>query len=131
MIADTSAILAVIKAEPGWDDIDRLLSQSRAPRMSAGTHLELGIVIDRVGDPSLSRRLDHLLDHWGVIVDPVTPAQARIARAAYRDFGRGSGHRAGLNFGDAFSYALASDTGEPLLFVGDDFTHTDLFLAQR
>jgi ribonuclease VapC len=56
----------------------------------------------------------------------VTREQARIAREAYRDFGKGSGHKAGLNFGDCFAYALAKSAGEPLLFKGDDFVHTDV-----
>jgi ribonuclease VapC len=59
-------------------------------------------------------------------VVPVSVEQARIARAAYRDFGRGSGHPAGLNFGDCFAYALAIDRDETLLFKGDDFSHTDV-----
>jgi len=59
-------------------------------------------------------------------IEPVTEAQARIAREAYRDLGKASGHPAQLNFGDCFAYALARITGEPLLFKGDDFTHTDL-----
>jgi len=60
---------------------------------------------------------------------PVTEAQARIAREAYRDFGRGSGHPARLNFGDCFAYALAKAMNEPLLFKGDDFTRTDITSA--
>jgi ribonuclease VapC len=56
----------------------------------------------------------------------VTEEHARIGRAAYRDFGRGSRHPARLNYGDCFSYALAKTTGEPLLFKGNDFNHTDL-----
>jgi ribonuclease VapC len=61
-----------------------------------------------------------------VSIEPVTAEQARIAREAYRDFGKGSGHPAQLNFGDVFSYALAKDTGEKLLFKGNDFIHTDV-----
>jgi ribonuclease VapC len=60
------------------------------------------------------------------VIEPVTEAQARIAREAYRDFGRASGHPAKLNFGDCFAYALSKVTGESLLFKGEDFTHTDI-----
>ena len=60
------------------------------------------------------------------VIEPVTASQARIAREAYRDFGMGSGHPAGLNFGDCFAYALARELDEPLLFKGDDFGHTDI-----
>ena len=98
--------------------------------MSAASYLELGIVIDRVGDPVLSRRLDDVLETLNITIAEVSAAQARLARAAYRDYGRGSGHRAGLNFGDCFSYALAADAKEPLLFKGDDFGHTDVCPAR-
>ena len=64
-----------------------------------------------------------------IVVEPVTREQAEIARAAYRDFGEGSGHPAGLNFGDCFAYALAKSTREPLLFKRDDFSHTDVAIA--
>jgi ribonuclease VapC len=77
-----------------------------------------------------SRRFDDLLGTAQVIVEPVTQDQARLAREAYRDFGKGSGHPARLDLGDCFAYALAKATGEPILFKGDDFTHTDLALAK-
>lgn len=94
--------------------------------MSAATLLELSVVVDAKRDPVRSGRLDELLRSSDVETMDVTAEQAHIARAAYRDFGRGSGHPARLNFGDCFSYALAKVTGEPLLFKGDDFGHTDL-----
>jgi uncharacterized protein with PIN domain len=72
---------------------------------------------------------DELVDAAELKVEPVTFDQARIARDAYRDFGKGSGHKAGLNFGDCFAYALAKATGEALLFKGDDFGHTDVSVA--
>ena len=83
----------------------------------------------RGGRIIVSRRADQLLDAAGAVIEPVTRAQAWIARAAYRDFGKGSGHPAGLDFGDCFAYALAKDLGEPLLFKGDDFGHTDVEVA--
>ena len=82
--------------------------------------------MDGKRNPSLSRRLDEFLAEAGVVVEPVTPAQARIAREAYRDFGRGSARPARLDFGDCFAYALAKDKAEPLLFRGDGFGHTDV-----
>jgi ribonuclease VapC len=94
--------------------------------MSAATYLELSIVIDGRKDPALSREVDDFLDRLSVEIEPVTPEQARIARDAYRDYGRGSGHAANLNFGDCFSYALARAMREPILFKGEDFIHTDL-----
>lgn len=65
-----------------------------------------------------------------IAIEPVTEAQARIARQAYRDFGKASGHPAKLNFGDCFAYALAKATGEPLLFKGQDFSQTDVKVAR-
>lgn len=129
MIVDTSAVVAVLQAESGWEALDSRLAEDDSPRMSAGTYQELAIVVDRLADPALGRQLDRLLEAWGVVIEPVTAELARLARAAYRDFGRGSGRRAQLNVGDCFAYALASRSGEPLLFVGDDFSATDLSSA--
>lgn len=72
------------------------------------------------------RRFDQFLTEADIRVEPVTAGQARIARDAYRDYGKGSGHKAGLDFGDCLAYALAKETGEPLLFKGDGFIHTDI-----
>jgi ribonuclease VapC len=83
-------------------------------------------VIDGARDALSSRQFDDLLRRADVEIVPVTADQAKIARAAFRDFGRGSGHAAGLNYGDCFVYALAKDLDEPLLFKGDDFIHTDV-----
>ena len=74
----------------------------------------------------IGAKLDELIDMLGMVIEPVTVEQAKIARQAYRDYGRGSGHAANLNFGDCFSYALARAKREPILFKGDDFGHTDL-----
>lgn len=129
MIVDTSAIVAVLRSEPDSDRYLQAFSQTRGLRISAGTYLETAIVIDANRDPVLSGRLDDLLAVAGITVEPVTQRQADIARRAYRDFGRGSGHAAGLNLGDCFAYALARDSREPLLFKGDDFTETDVLSA--
>ena len=126
MIIDTSAVIAVITGEPDREPLLALLTSADQLRMSAATYLETGVVIDARRDPFSSRRLDTLLAELGVEISDVTAEQARIARAAYRDFGKGSGHPARLNFGDCFSYALAQVTDEPLLFVGNDFAHTDV-----
>jgi ribonuclease VapC len=129
LIVDTSAVVAILRGETDADAYLVALSPARAPRMSAAIYLETCIVVDANRDPVLSRRLDDLLRVARVKVEPVTQEQVDIARIAYRDFGKGSGHPAGLNFGDCFSYALARATGEPLLFKGDDFSHTDITSA--
>ena len=89
----------------------------------------MSAVIDRIGDPVLSRRLDELLALLHVELAPFDTIQAAAARAAYADFGKGSSHPAALNVGDCLTYGLAKATGQPLLFVGDDFAHTDLHPA--
>ncbi|PWJ26873.1 ribonuclease VapC [Branchiibius hedensis] len=129
MIVDTSALVAVLKAEAGWERIVATVEAAPSLLMSAATYVELGIVVDRRGGSAGTRRADNLLRSWRVEVTDVTVRQANIARAAYRDFGKGTGHPAQLNFGDCFAYALAVERDEPLLFVGDDFSHTDVRVA--
>lgn len=131
MIVDTSALVAIIVGEPERTPFLEAILDDPAPKASAGTLLELGIVIDRLADPVATRRVDDLVSTLGIEVVPVTAEHVTLGRAAYRDFGRGSGHRARLNVGDCFAYALARETGEPLLFKGDDFTHTGVAAAVR
>lgn len=127
MIVDTSAIIAILKDEPEAGQFLTILAQGAdSLEMSAASYLEAGIVVDRNGNASLSRSLDDLLEAFAVSIAPVTETQAKLARAAYRTFGKGTGHSAGLNFGDCFSYALARERDQPLLFKGDDFAQTDV-----
>jgi ribonuclease VapC len=123
---DTSAVIAILRDEPGAERVAHALFDASSAKISAATLVELYAVADSRTDPALSRRLDRLLAAARIETVPFTADQASLARAAYRDFGRGSGHRAHLNLGDCFAYALAAATGEPLLFVGNDFTATDL-----
>jgi ribonuclease VapC len=129
VIVDTSAIIAILRAEPEASACADAIESAGVRRLSAASYVEVGAVIDRAGDAIASRRVDELLAVTGIEIEAVTAGQARIAREAYRDFGKGSGHPASLNFGDCFSYALAKATGEPLLFKGDDFQHTDVASA--
>ncbi|KAA8957944.1 type II toxin-antitoxin system VapC family toxin [Mycobacterium sp.] len=129
MIVDTSAIVAIVLGEAHSDDLAEILLDARAPKMSAATAVEVGAVVIRRLRPEDQRRVERLLDVWEIELVPFDAAQADIARRAYRDFGRGSGHPAALNLGDCFSYALAALTGEPLLYAGDDFAHTDVSAA--
>jgi ribonuclease VapC len=125
MIVDSSAVVAIVADEPEATEL-RLALTSGANRMSAATVLESSIVLDRRRKVQFARLLDDLIDVYRIEVVPFTGEQAAIARRAYRDYGKGSGHPAQLNFGDCFAYALAADTGEPLLYKGDDFVHTDI-----
>ena len=131
MIIDTSVLVAILRAESDATAFLEVIKASLTRRISAATYVELGVVIDGPGDPIASRRLDDFLLRMSIAIEPVTEAQARIARDAYRDFGKGSGHAAGLNFGDCFAYALARELNEPLLFKGDDFRHTDIPFVGR
>lgn len=129
MIVDTSVVVAIMQGEPEAERLVRAILTSPPAKISAATLVEVYAVLDVRGQPAQSRRVDHLLAELRLQVVPFDDEQALAARDAYRDFGRGSGTHAKLNLGDVFSYALASVTGEPLLFVGDDFTHTDLIAA--
>ena len=128
MIVDTSAVVAILRDEPGAEVLSRAILANTSPKMSAGTAVELYAVADQRGAPAQGRRVDALLETLRIKVVAFDEEQAQLARAAYRDFGKGSGHRAGLNLGDCFTYALAAQLGEPLLFVGEDFSYTDLTL---
>lgn len=128
MIVDTSAVLAILFAEPDAALYARALVSPGRQRMSAANLLEAGIVVDNQLGASAGRQLDHLVERASLGIVAVTEEQVRIARQAYLDFGKGN-HPAGLNFGDCFAYALAKETGEPLLFKGDDFSRTDVAVA--
>jgi ribonuclease VapC len=126
MILDTSAIIAILRDETEAPVFAKAVEKAAHRRISAVNYVESAAVIDGSRDPIASRRFDDLLREAQVAVEPVTEAQARIAREAYRDFGKGSGHPAKLNFGDCFAYALAKARNESLLFKGDDFSQTDV-----
>jgi ribonuclease VapC len=126
VILDTSVLIAILRDEPEAVAFAEAIELAPARRLSAASYVEAGAVIDRAHDPVASRRLDELLAVSDIQVETVTEHHARIARDAFRDFGKGSGHPAQLNFGDCFSYALAKAADEPLLFKGTDFIHTDV-----
>ncbi len=127
MIVDSSVIVAVLKKEDDYRLWTERLYDAPPPlKMSAATYLETSIVIDAAGDADASANLDRFLDKLLVEIVPVTPRQARLGRSAYARFGKGSGHAAKLNYGDCFSYALAMERDEALLYKGADFGHTDV-----
>jgi ribonuclease VapC len=131
MIIDASAIIAILRDEPDARSFANAIAAAKARRISAVNYVEAAVVIDGSRNPIASRRFDDLFRVAELVVEPVNEAQARIVREAYRDFGKGSGHPAALNFGDCFAYALAKSVSEPILFKGDDFTHTDLIPALK
>lgn len=125
MIIDTSALLAILLRETGHEVILDVARRADL-RMSVATYVELNVVIDRRGRVGDRERLDRVLELLGIELVPVSLEQGRVACAAHRRYGPGSGSAARLNYGDCFSYALAETLGEPLLFVGNDFSHTDV-----
>lgn len=125
MIVDTSAIMAIALEESERDVLLRRIWEARERKISAGTWMELATVIAR-RHPEKTRLIETLLRSIKLEIVDLTLEQAQLGRDGYRAYGRGTGHRAHLNFGDCFAYALAKATGEPLLFKGDDFVHTDV-----
>ena len=128
MIIDTSAVVAILLAESDAARYERAISTAWPRRMSAVALLETTMVIEGRSGPEAGNDLDLLLQEADIELTPVTREQVEAARRAWRRFGKGN-HPAALNFGDCFAYALASTTGEPLLFKGDDFARTDVEAA--
>lgn len=128
MIVDTSAIMAILVDEPERPTLVEKLARSSVCRVSAGSWIELSAVQIR-GNRDYQQALNALVAEFGLAIAPVTIEQAKIGHEAYRSYGIRSGHPARLNFGDCFAYALAKETGEPLLFKGDDFARTDILPA--
>ncbi|OBI22123.1 ribonuclease VapC [Mycobacterium sp. E2327] len=128
MVIDTSALIAMLTDEPEAERFEAVVEADPVRLMSTASYLETAIVIEvRFGEPG-GRELDLWLHRAGVDLVGFDVDQADAARVAYRRYGKGR-HRAGLNYGDCFSYALAKISGQPLLFRGDDFTHTDIGVA--
>jgi ribonuclease VapC len=126
MILDSSVLVAILRGEPETATFATIIQRIPERRISAVNYVEAAVISDRSRDPIARRRFDELVQEINLTIEEVTPKQALLARQAYRDFGKGSGHPARLNFGDCFAYALAKDFGEPLLFKGEDFSHTDV-----
>jgi ribonuclease VapC len=125
MVVDTSALVAIFLLEPEAEQFAQAILEAPRAAISAANLLEAGIILDsRIGHQD-SSELDEFIANVGLEIEPVTLEQVRIARHAYRTYGRGN-HPAGLNFGDCFAYALAKITGLPLLFKGGDFAQTDI-----
>lgn len=128
MIVDSSALIAVLRAEPEADEFAELIV-SGPTRISAANWFEASMVAHGERGSAGVALLDRLVEEATIEIEPVSVEQARRARLAFQRYGRGSGSPARLNFGDCFAYALSSVTGEPLLFKGEDFTHTDVLRA--
>jgi ribonuclease VapC len=125
IVIDTSAIIAILKDEPERRSFTETIEQAETCLISAANYVETSMVMEARNGYEGLRDFDLLLFKAGIIIETVDAEQAKTARAAFSKFGKGR-HRAGLNFGDCFSYALAKTLGVPLLFKGSDFNHTDI-----
>ncbi len=125
MVIDTSALVAILFDESERSSFAEAIAADPRRLVSAATVLETTMVVEARRGEAAGRDLDILLHRISVDVVAVTEPQVELARASWRRFGKGR-HRAALNFGDCFSYALARHSGEPLLFKGDNFVHTDI-----
>lgn len=128
MILDTSAMVAILYRETEAADFARLVHDAETCRISVANYVELSMGIESQLGSKDMRQAEAFFRRAGIAVEPVTIEQGELARQAFLDFGKGR-HKAGLNFGDCFSYALAKATGEPLLFKGADFSQTDIKAA--
>ncbi len=128
MIIDTSAIMAILLGEAEALDFATAMADADQCLVSAGSWIEIAAVMTR-RKADLQVALDELTQKTALQIVPVDIDQARIGHNAYRQYGRGTGHPANLNFGDCFAYALSRATGEGLLFKGEDFIHTDVAAA--
>lgn len=129
MIVDSSALVAILTHESEREQFLDAIARAEHAALSAATYVETAIVVDRTREPVLIGSLDGFLMDLSLRIEPVTASQALVARRAHREYGRGSGSPARLNFGDCFSYALAKERREPLLYKGNDFVHTDVEAA--
>ena len=125
MIVDSSAIVAIVLREPGWEDVVARLGAETTPAIGAPTLAETGLVLTAKIGTKARIVLSRFLQETGLTVIPFAEEHWRIAVDAYAQFGKGR-HAAALNFGDCLTYAVARLAGQPLLFVGDDFSKTDL-----
>jgi ribonuclease VapC len=128
MVIDSSAIAAIVLEEPDASMFISAVINDPTRLISAATLVEVSIVLMRRRTTDAILALDALLLQLKLVVIPVDQEQALLAREGFRRYRKGR-DRAGLSFGDCFSYALAKQTGEPLLFKGNDFTETDIVAA--
>jgi ribonuclease VapC len=127
MIIDTSVLIAILRRETGYEDyLKRLEYVEGSVSISTSTLLEAHIVVQRLGQDGLEKMLVEMIEDYSVAVLPFSISQQQLAVTAHAAYGKGSGHPAKLNFGDCFAYALAKETGEPLLYKGNDFSQTDV-----
>jgi ribonuclease VapC len=125
MVIDTSAVIAILNDEPERRAFNEAIEKSNVCMMSAATFVEVSMVIENKRGPDGLRDFDTLIATARIVIVPVDERQARVARDAFRRYGKGR-HPAALNYGDCFTYALADVKRSPVLFKGGDFLQTDV-----
>ena len=128
MIVDTSALIAILYGESEGTRFTQLIHDAEICRISVANFVELSMVVERQLGSDAARQADAFIRRAAILIEPVTVEQGHLARQAFLDFGKGR-HKAALNFGDCFAYALAREMDEPLLFKGNDFSETDAVSA--
>jgi ribonuclease VapC len=126
---DSSAVIAIFRQEDDAEHYARSIATDDDPVMSAANLVETSIVLrglKKITPEKAERWLDDFVKAAGIRIEPVTSDQAQMARSAHLRFGKGTGHGAGLNYGDCFAYALAKAMDAPLLCKGNDFRLTDI-----
>lgn len=129
IVVDASALIAILDREPDAALYAEAIAEADTPLISTATLLEVNIVMLNRHGARAARMVDKLIQEAGFQIESFTAQQAELAREAYVRYGKGQ-KKAGLNYGDCFSYALAKATGLPLLFKGEDFSNTDLTPAE-
>jgi ribonuclease VapC len=132
IVIDSSAVIAIFRQEDDAAHYARRIAADADPLMSAVSVVETSIVLrglKKIPSDKAERWLDDFIETAGIRIEPVTPEQSRAARSAHIRFGKGTGHRAGLNYGDCFAYGLAKEMNAPLLCKGEDFPLTDVGIA--
>jgi ribonuclease VapC len=126
VIIDSSALLALVLREPEAPIFASAVADAIRVRIGSANWLEAAMVVDRRGDPVAAGLFDDFIRQFSIEIAALTLEHVIRGRQAWRDFGKGSGHPANLNFGDCLAYGFARVEGEPLLFKGDDFAKTDI-----
>lgn len=125
MIVDASALLAIFLNEPEGERFEEILSAAEEAYISPVNCFEVSTRLDGIWGDAAIGKLESVLSAFGILVEPINCSHMTLAQSAFRQFGKGR-HKASLNMGDCFAYALAKSRGEPLLFKGNDFSQTDM-----
>jgi ribonuclease VapC len=129
VVVDSSVLVAIFKIEPDSSRLIQRLASYKRRVISAATWLESAMVCENIPHPGGELQLAEIVTELNLEIIPCTQEQARLAFEAFKQFGKGRGAKASLNFGDCFVYALAKELGAPVLFKGNDFAQTDIATA--